>query len=265
MSRNLFELCYVRGASMLEAALIYAALGWAVFPCIGKQPAIANGFHASTTDTVQLREWWTKWPNANIGLPIPHGWWALDVDGPVGEATLLQLIRTNGALPLTLAQLTGSGGQHRVFVGDARQAARFAPGLDTRVAGKGYIIAAPSIHPTTRRVYRWSSIAAPVDAPDWLMAMVAPINIAEPTPYAPPPRGTALATRRERYAQGALSRIAAEIAATTEGNRNSALNSAWYRLGRFADVLSKDDARSTMLEAARAAGLSDVEALKVLR
>ena len=55
----------------LEAALDYAHHGIPVFPTnpLDKKPLTANGFKDATVDEVQIREWWTRWPNAMIAAP----------------------------------------------------------------------------------------------------------------------------------------------------------------------------------------------------
>src|SRR5688500_2891547 len=82
---------------MLEAALRYAERGWHVFPChtpiikegwscsceawrrkknpdyncgknAGKHPRTKGGVLDATTDSDQINQWWTQWPQANIGV-----------------------------------------------------------------------------------------------------------------------------------------------------------------------------------------------------
>ena len=68
---------------LLRAALAYAVLGWAVFPCKprGKEPLTRHGFKDATTDGVVIESWWRRWPDANIGVATGHGTFcALDVD-----------------------------------------------------------------------------------------------------------------------------------------------------------------------------------------
>ena len=65
----------------LAAALEYAALGLRVFPCLprDKRPAVAHGFKEATTDADQIRAWWTRWPDANIGIATGDGLlWRMD-------------------------------------------------------------------------------------------------------------------------------------------------------------------------------------------
>ena len=78
--------------NMLEAALAYAEEGIAVFPLArGTKIPLkrSHGFKDATTDPDQIREWWTKTPNANIGAAMgaASGIIGVDVDGPEGRAT----------------------------------------------------------------------------------------------------------------------------------------------------------------------------------
>jgi hypothetical protein len=163
---------------LLEAALAYARNGWPVFPLDGKDPCVKRGFLVATTDEAQIRAWWSRWPRANIGA-LPPGLWALDVDvRRGGHRALLELERQHEPLPLTTRQSTGrgDGSEHWIFVKpkdrEVRQGADFAPGLDTRVGGRGYLVVAPSTHPETGGRYTWLSVVAPVEAPAWLLSLV---------------------------------------------------------------------------------------------
>jgi putative DNA primase/helicase len=165
----------------LRAALEYAARGWRVFPVhsptgradrpcscgkldctnVGKHPRTARGFKDATTDEAQIREWWTMWPDANIGVAtgIASGIWVLDVDGAEGQAALAQFEREHGPLPETVGQVTGSGGRHLLFryVPGLTNKVKFAPGLDVRTDG-GYVVVPPSLHVSGRR-YEWEVTA----------------------------------------------------------------------------------------------------------
>jgi len=48
----------------------------------GKHPLYTGWYKNSTTDVEQIKKWWTKTPNANIGIPTGEksGWLVLDVD-----------------------------------------------------------------------------------------------------------------------------------------------------------------------------------------
>src|SRR5262249_5328903 len=57
----------------------------------------------------EVERWWNRWPKANVGValgPVSR-LIGLDIDGPEGEAKLLELSR--GDLPPTLEFITGQG------------------------------------------------------------------------------------------------------------------------------------------------------------
>ena len=75
--------------TLLDDALDYAAHGVPVFPCRPKDkgPCLSKreggrGYKDATTDATQIRAWWTRWPNAMIGMPTgtPTGLAVFDVD-----------------------------------------------------------------------------------------------------------------------------------------------------------------------------------------
>ena len=73
-------------SSMLKSALWYAEHGVPVFPCSprAKEPFTAHGFKDATADAHQIRRWWRRWPDANIGIPTgkASGLLVLNVDPP---------------------------------------------------------------------------------------------------------------------------------------------------------------------------------------
>lgn len=133
----------------LDAALRYAAHGWPVFPCNGKRPMVANGFHDATTDRETVEGWWRQWPDANVAVPTggPSGLLVVDVDGDEGYDSLRELEREHGELPRTASVTTPRGGQHFYFSHPGGEvpssAGQLGPGLDIR-ADSGYVIAPPS-------------------------------------------------------------------------------------------------------------------------
>ena len=161
---------------LLQAALRYADLGYAVFPCVpgGKAPGTGHGFLDATTDRGQITAWWTARPDANIGMPTA-GLLVVDVDGAdnpwPGEIA--------GELPGCPVSLTPRGGRHYIFRQPAGKAwsstaSRIAPKVDTRANG-GYIVLPPSV--VGRKPYRWTENleTCPADLPEppaWLAAQV---------------------------------------------------------------------------------------------
>ena len=76
-------------SALLAAALEYAAARLPVFPCVAKSPAVARGFHSASTNPATIRRLWRQ-ADRNIGIPAgsPSGFWVLDIDGDIGEASL---------------------------------------------------------------------------------------------------------------------------------------------------------------------------------
>lgn len=168
-------------APLLEWAQWYASYGWAVFPCHGKRPITTRGLHDATCDATQIAQWWSQWPEANIGHPLDDHHWALDVDARHdGLDTLRELEDSYGPLPRTVTSLTGSGGgsHHQLWASATpiQNKAKLGPGLDVQGPGS-YIILPPSIHPATKQPYQWEADYGPDDlalepAPSWLLALV---------------------------------------------------------------------------------------------
>ena len=71
-------------ASPLDMALAYAGHGWAVFPLIGKVPAIAggHGFQDATMDRWRILDWWGTVPAWDVGIATGKvsGLTVIDID-----------------------------------------------------------------------------------------------------------------------------------------------------------------------------------------
>ncbi|HEV7299021.1 MAG TPA: bifunctional DNA primase/polymerase [Tepidisphaeraceae bacterium] len=188
--------------SLLEHALAYTARGWLVFPLhnpVGeagelrcscgrpegkkegecsspaKHPRTKNGLSDATTDAAQITAWWTRWPDANIGLRTGLSFIVIDVDPRHGgDASLDELETSHGLLPHTPESQTGGLGRHLLFnyiPGFRNSNNAIAPGIDARGEG-GYIVAPPSRHMSGNH-YEWESSSHPddvplADLPDWL-------------------------------------------------------------------------------------------------
>jgi Bifunctional DNA primase/polymerase, N-terminal/Primase C terminal 1 (PriCT-1) len=161
------------------AALAYAAKGWNVFPCQprSKTPATSRGVLDATTDVERINNWW-RFADLNIGIAtgLASGFFALDIDGEDGEASLRKLESEHGELPSTVEVITGKGRHCYFRIGEhgavKNSVGQIAPGLDIRGDG-GYVLAPPSVHPSGRD-YSWSVDSADefADAPEWLHALI---------------------------------------------------------------------------------------------
>ena len=221
----------------LSDALAYAAKNWPVLPLRGKTPLIARGLHSASTDAETIRAWWQTWPDANIGIRTgqPGGLYVIDVDGDKGNASLAELVATHGHVPATLINVTGNG-HHYCFTA-ARpircSQSAIAPGIDTR-GEDGYIVAPPSIHPTTGQAYAWEDVnAEPAELPDWLRPPERPATPAVTHP--PRIRQAASDTDRTARASAYLATMGAAIEGSGGHSRlyAAATAMAWgFDLGR---------------------------------
>lgn len=144
---------------MLRSALELAEAGWAVLPLKGKAPTTGltpNGHKDATTDTRQIRKWWTD-ADWNIGAPVPDSLIVLDVD-PRNGGSVRELEQLAGvSMPPTLEVITGrgDGGRHLYYMRPFENPYRgnIPQGFDVKV--NGLMVLPPSVHPDTGRPYRW--------------------------------------------------------------------------------------------------------------
>lgn len=148
-----------------KAAVSYAKMGFAVFPCVdnGKEPATKHGFKDATNDPNIIARVWADYPECNVGIATgapSGGVFVIDVDnhnGIDGSQFLVDWQREHGTFPETACATTGGGGEHLFFRAPAgvsvRSAAHVIDGVDVRGDG-GYIVAPPSRHPSGA-LYEW--------------------------------------------------------------------------------------------------------------
>jgi Bifunctional DNA primase/polymerase, N-terminal len=250
-------------SNMLVAALRLAGEGRPVLPLEGKSPLGGYGLSYATTDVSAIAAWWRRWPAANIGLRC-DGLCVVDVDGDPGEESLERLEHRLGPLPLTRAQATGKG-RHMLYsapveLGNSTGALGRPAGIDLRCGRRGYIVCAPSRHPSGRR-YRWFDPERPVAAlpARWLEALWRP----RPRPVALP----ALSGRSSAYGRAALRDELERLLRAPEGERNNTLNLAVFRLAQLAagGELDLSELEREAALVASLAGLSEIESRKTIR
>jgi hypothetical protein len=82
---------------------------------IGKHPLgalVPHGIKDATCNRARILAWWTRHPQANIGLATGHRFDVLDIDGPVGEQAIHELAATHGLHSSGPLVRTGGGGWH---------------------------------------------------------------------------------------------------------------------------------------------------------
>jgi Bifunctional DNA primase/polymerase, N-terminal/AAA domain/Primase C terminal 1 (PriCT-1) len=194
--------------ALSNAALEYAGRGWVVFPlhsptargCScgraecespGKHPRTAHGLKDASRDSATIREWWRRWPDANIGIATgpESGILVLDVDGKQGEESLIQLKRSGCQLPDTFTVKTGGGGQHAYYrwpggVDVRNSQSKIALGLDIRGQG-GYVVAPPSLHASGARYEINESAILPAPCPEIFLSLIDSAQSAQTRQSAP--------------------------------------------------------------------------------
>lgn len=153
----------------LNAALVYADMGWHVHPlhgiteagrCTcgnaeckspGKHPRLNKWQDQASCDAATIRSWWKQWPNSNVGIVTGAGsrLVVLDIDGPEGEESVKGL-----NLPATVEVKTRRG-RHLYFRHPGypvKNRIGLLIGVDLKADG-GYVVAPPSKH--TAGEYEW--------------------------------------------------------------------------------------------------------------
>ena len=162
---------------MLTAALHYAELGLSVIPihgiedgkCTcgsescnkpGKHPRSKwKGSSTIALTPAEVRHWWTRFPNSNIGIVTGEisGIAVIDVDGEEGIRSLEKVGLTISDMPETPTARTGGGGYHLLYRmpegSNVKTMAGILPKVDIRANG-GMIVAPPSLHVSGKH-YEW--------------------------------------------------------------------------------------------------------------
>ena len=150
----------------LEAALLCAKLGWLVLPLnypldngrcscgdrmcdsVGKHPMgdlVPHGFKDASDDPEEIRHWFTRRPNANLGIRtgVASNLVAIDLDvanGVSGIATFAGWEDEHGEAPATSQVATGGGGRHLYFAANGvlvkTTKGDIGEGVDTRGEGR---------------------------------------------------------------------------------------------------------------------------------
>jgi hypothetical protein len=262
---------------LLAAALRLADAGCHVFPCRtdAKQPATEHGLLDATRDGDHIRAWWTRQPNANIGVATePSGLAVVDLDPPDGIVTWQRLLTEHRDTERTITARTPRGGFHLWYAADPDRplrstASQLAPRIDTRGAG-GYVLVPPSR--VAGPSYVWSTVPS-LDrlptVPSWILeALERPTDVGKrPQIDAAVLTPHSLSDRSSRYAAAALERELQAVLDAPHGTRNNTFNAAAYNLGTLvgAGMLDRPVVVSALRRAGEAVGLGDAEVDRTLR
>jgi len=241
---------------------------------IAKHPRNAFGVIEATSDLDQIREWWTVWPDANIGV-------RMDTSNLVGIDIDLYKGGRVEDLPLTEAERvtptvhSGGGGLHYYFRARpglvVSSSNKYMPaGIDVR-GWRGFLIAPPSLHASGRR-YEWAANRAPWEVPfhplpDSLLPFLKPkeetIQRIKPDI---PKIDTASFETLHPYVRAALNKELDVVASAPEGDRNNSVNRAAFNLGQFiqAGLLPRVEVEQLLYQAATTIGLGHSESVKTI-
>ncbi|WP_282856883.1 bifunctional DNA primase/polymerase [Pseudoclavibacter helvolus] len=252
--------------SLPAAADDLARRGVPVFPCMpgGKRPLTAHGFHNATTDPDQVRAWWGRNSEANIGVPTgaPSAIVVVDVDvhGSVDGFSAFSRAHQAGLVEgWQLLVSTPSGGMHAYYPTAGSQNQRSwqaaSAGIDFRGEG-GYIVVPPSQVLTNGggggyRVRRVNAGASAMLDSDRLR------DFLDPRPAPRHPVGPGFRRNAD------VSRLAAWVAARAQGERNRGLFWAACRLAE--NGIPTSDALDVLRAAASDAGLGEREIIATVR
>jgi len=113
---------------MVDVALqISRELGFPVFPCreyvdkkknkVSKAPYTPHGFIDASTDENQIRKWWSKFPNALVGVPTGEitDIFVIDIDTDGKKDGQSSFDKLEVGDPQTCQTITLSGGRHLIF------------------------------------------------------------------------------------------------------------------------------------------------------
>jgi Bifunctional DNA primase/polymerase, N-terminal len=175
----------------------------------GKHPLgalVPHGVKDATTNRARILAWWTRHPQANIGLATGHRFDVLDVDGPEGEYAIRTLATTHGLASSGPLVRTGGGGWHFYLAptGLGNVHPRDLEHVDWRGRG-GYVVAPPSRH-ASGHPYQWASgrhlDTPPGRVPAVLLERLRPRHFQRPTgPVQPLAVDDGLGDRYARAAQ----------------------------------------------------------------
>jgi hypothetical protein len=231
------------------AAQSYAARGWRVFPLhsitldgldifctcgrkdcssAAKHPRLQHGVLEASSDPLTVGEWWTRWPDANVGLAtgVGSGIYVIDLDGPDAVEAWADL-----GLPNGWRSVTGNG-LHLVYsIAEPLPSThwKLGRGIDSRGDG-GYIVAPPSRH-RSGKTYAWEEGLRWSGHPPALPEAL--IGALTPTLATPPAAATIRYGATTTYGKGVLKHACERVRAAAEGTRNSTLNDEAFLVGQF--------------------------------
>jgi hypothetical protein len=239
-----------------QAALRYVGLGWPVVPLKerSKEPAIKDWPNKAFSTPQEVKEYWSKHPDAGVGiLTGPNsGLLVIDIDPRNGGEDTWDAMRESFDWVDTAVVQTGGGGRHIYYrwpedLDGARLPKSLGPGVDIQGEGR-FVVAPPSVHPDGGE-YVWEGFELPTRD-----------SISDP------PQALVAAIRSEARARACAGASYGTTTKIPVGQRNTRLTSYAGRLR--AKGLELEEIETLVLEKNRKAceePLPDDEARKIVR
>jgi len=156
--------------SLVDTALALATKGKPIFPVAqNKKPLVEwKPYQERIPTSQEVKEWWGKWPDANIGMATGHlsGWVIIDCDS---EEAANRFIEEYPEAKDTLQVQTGRGKHYYFeFEEGIRNDAGKLLGLGIDIRGEGGFVIIPSSIHANGKPYRWLNKIKPIKLPDKL-------------------------------------------------------------------------------------------------
>jgi len=285
--------------SFKAAALAHAKNGFYVIPLVenSKRPLISDWQNRATTNPLQIDSWWTKHPNANIGIACevsnlividldtskgavpPSSWNDLGVKN--GEDVFREICKKAGDAQLfeTYSVKTPSGGKHLYFYDQtiAIKQGTEVNGwwrVDTRSRG-GYIVAEgsslfDSVSGGTDHYRSVGNHSVVLNFPTWLRDELSPKAIRDTFVSSSSDSTFNVSSNPTfsiEFAEQVLSERCTLIRNTPEGRRNQSLIKHATYIGKIIGMgsLNEKMASESLLEAAIFSGLAQFESINAIK
>jgi len=264
-----YPVAHLRSAHAVPDGRVIAPQVWTGCSCgdracgqVGKHPLgalVPHGLREATTNRARVLAWWTRHPQANIGLATGHRFDVLDVDGSEGVQAIRAFAAEHGLESSGPLVRTGGGGWHYYLaptgLGNAHPAG--LEHVDWRGHG-GYVVAPPSHH-ASGLVYEFVAgrdLDAPLTpVPAALLERLQHRQTERPgAPVIPLPLASGSA---HPYARAALAEELARVSTAPVGERNRRLWEAGRNLYNLVatGALPERQVHQGLLDAAERCGL----------
>ena len=230
---------------------------------VGKHPVgalVPHGLTEATTNRARVLAWWTRFPQANIGLACGQRFDVLDLDGPEAVAALQAFADHHGldlpaSGPVARTGRTQAGWHYYLATAGLGRRSGFLERVDYQGRG-AYVVAPPSRH-ASGQPYRWvRDLDHPLPTlPERLRAELerpparpaAPVLVGVPPADGPGPA----------YVRSALAAELARVASAPVGRRNHQLWESGRNLFNFvaAGLLDQAEVERGLLQTANRNGL----------